>query len=306
MTRHWIIILTPLVLGFFLAALFFVEIFPDPIFFVRMDAGLIVLILGVTASLLCALTFWLWLHGERKTQLAEMSEATRAAHERHRFLQRLDHELKNPLTAIRAAIVNLADMPRDPAERDALTTVETQTLRLSHLMGNLRKIAELETRPIERAPIDLAEVLRQVVSLADENPVRGHRQLVLTLPHAPWPLPPISGDHDLLVLAIHNLVDNALKFSCADDTIEVRAFEDGPMVAIQVADTGLGIAEDDLPHVWEELYRGQSARSVPGSGLGLALVRAIAERHSGHLSLRSIEGQGTIVTLRLPVGALPR
>ena len=113
MTRLGIIVLTPLVLGFFLAALFFAEIFPDPIFFVRMDAGLIVLILGMTAALLCAMASWLWLHGERKTQQAEISQVTRAAHERHRFLQRLDHELKNPLTAIRAAIVNLADMPSD-------------------------------------------------------------------------------------------------------------------------------------------------------------------------------------------------
>jgi two-component system OmpR family sensor kinase len=83
--------------------------------------------------------------------------------------------------------------------------------------------------------------------------------------------------------------------------VEVRAFEDGTFVAIEVADTGPGIPEDEEAQVWEELYRGQGARGVPGSGLGLALVRAIVERHGGGVSLRSRAGQGTVVTMRLPV-----
>ncbi|MGQ9554816.1 MAG: sensor histidine kinase [Anaerolineae bacterium] len=93
----------------------------------------------------------------------------------------------------------------------------------------------------------------------------------------------------------------ALKFSRPGDTVEVRAFEDGASVNIEVADTGPGICEEELAHVWEELYRGQAARGTPGSGLGLALTRAIIERHSGQVALRSRVGQGTVVTLRLPV-----
>jgi two-component system OmpR family sensor kinase len=111
----------------------------------------------------------------------------------------------------------------------------------------------------------------------------------------------VQGDVDLLFLAVHNLISNALKFSRAGDTVEVRAFEDGQTVAIEVADTGPGIAEADVPHVWEELYRGQGARGIPGSGLGLSLVQAIVLRHEGTVRLRSREGQGTVVSLRLPV-----
>jgi two-component system OmpR family sensor kinase len=165
----------------------------------------------------------------------------------------------------------------------------------------LRKLSELETRPLEQAPIDLSELLTQVFELAQEQPEAARRQLNLSLPQAPWPLPHISGDRDLLLLAIHNLLDNAIKFSRPGDHVALRASEDGAAVVVEVADTGPGIPQDELPHVWEELYRGQSARGVPGSGLGLALVHAIVQRHGGQVTLRSRAGQGTVFTVRLPI-----
>jgi two-component system OmpR family sensor kinase len=102
-------------------------------------------------------------------------------------------------------------------------------------------------------------------------------------------------------LGIYNLLDNALKFTRPGDTVEVRAYEDGAFVAVEVADTGPGIPQEELSRVWEELYRGQGARGVPGSGLGLALARAIVERHGGRVTLRSRAGQGTVFAVRLPV-----
>ena len=111
----------------------------------------------------------------------------------------------------------------------------------------------------------------------------------------------MRGDRDLLFLAVYNLLDNALKFTRPGDIIEVRAVENGRTVTVEVADTGPGIPEDELPHVFEELYRGQRARGTEGSGLGLALVRAIAERHRGMVTVRSREGEGTVFTLHLPL-----
>ena len=96
-------------------------------------------------------------------------------------------------------------------------------------------------------------------------------------------------------------MDNAFKFSRPEDTIEIRAYEDGSAVVVEVADTGPGISEDELPHLGEELYRGSAARGIEGSGLGLALVQAIIARHQGTVAIRSRLGQGTVVTLRLPV-----
>ena len=97
------------------------------------------------------------------------------------------------------------------------------------------------------------------------------------------------------------MLDNALKFTRPGDTVEVRAFEDSTFVAIEVADTGPGIPAEEAPRVWDELYRGQGARGTPGSGLGLALARAIVERHGGRVTLRSRVGQGTVVVVRLPI-----
>ena len=235
--------------------------------------------------------------GELRRRQALHEAQLEAVRDRRRFLQRLDHELKNPLTAIRAG---LALMPSN-GETAALSSVEAQVRRMSRLTADLRKLAELESRPLERGTVDLSSVLNQVFELAQERPEAADRRLTLTLPQAPWPLPTIPGDFDLLVLVAHNLVDNALKFTRPGDTLEVRAFEDGASVVVEVADTGPGIPDDELPHVWEELYRGSTGRGVPGSGLGLALARAIILRHGGQVALRSRAGQGTVVTVRLPL-----
>jgi two-component system OmpR family sensor kinase len=95
-------------------------------------------------------------------------------------------------------------------------------------------------------------------------------------------------------------LDNALKFTRLHYSIEVRASDDGTAVVVEVADTGLGIPEDELPHIFEELYRGREALGIEGSGLGLALVKAVVERHGGDISIRSRVGQGSVFTLRLP------
>ena len=266
----------------------------------RVDLGTLSLLAGLALSALLALGLALraW-HRRTLTQTAALAQA-QAANERRRFLQRLDHELKNPLTAIRAGLANVADASDGGAQREAMSSVEAQVKRVSRLTADLRKRAELEMRPLERSSVNLAELLEQVVEFAQDRPEAEDRRLTLTLPQAPWPLPAIPGDRDLLLLVIHNLLDNALKFTRPGDTIEVRAFEDGDSVVIEVADTGPGIADEDLPHVWEELYRGKSARGAPGSGLGLALVQAILLRHGGQVTLRSRAGQGTVFTARLP------
>lgn len=221
--------------------------------------------------------------------------------ERQRFLQRLDHELKNPLTAMRAALANLAATTTDTTGQRAVESIDTQSQRLSRLTTDLRKLAELESRPLEHNQVDLTALLHEAVELAQERITPDPRSITLHLPHAPWPLPTITGDWDLLFLAVFNLLDNALKFTTATDTVEVRAREEGAYIIIDVADTGPGIPPEEIDQVWEELYRGKQAPRTNGSGLGLALVKAIVERHGGQATLSSRLGQGTVFTLRLPL-----
>ena len=144
------------------------------------------------------------------------------------------------------------------------------------------------------------------MAIVQEEPEAAERSISLSLPQAPWPLPDVQGDEDLLLLALLNLLGNAVKFSEPGATVEVRAFEDADMVIIEVADTGPGIPEGEVPFVWQELYRGRGARGIPGSGLGLALVRAITERHGGQVTIRSRVRQGTVVAVKLPTGEVTR
>jgi two-component system OmpR family sensor kinase len=297
---RWLVTLAPVALGVGLALFFYLSYDSghDHIVYLRADLGTLAVLFGLGFSGLAVLGFALLDWAEWTRQQATSA----AAEERRRFLRRLDHELKNPLTAIRAGLANLTESPSDAARREALASVEAQTLRLSRLSADLRKLAELEVRLVEHSPVDVPALLHEAFSMAQEQPGADKRHLNLSIPQAPWPLPNIQGDPDLLLLAIHNLLDNAMKFSRPGDTLELRAFEDGAEIVIEVADTGPGIPEDEQPHVWEELYRGLSSRGIPGSGLGLALVRAIAERHNGKVSLRSRLSQGTVFTLRLPAG----
>jgi two-component system OmpR family sensor kinase len=221
--------------------------------------------------------------------------------DRRRFLQRLDHELKNPLTAIRTGLAYVADAPTDEERRDALETVEAQALRLSRLTADLRKIADLETRPLEVTSVNLSELLADVIEIARERPETDDFTIHLFVPQAPWPLPNIQGDQDLLFLAFYNLLDNAIKYTPAGGTIEIRGRENGSFVTIEVADTGPGIPGEEIGQVWNELYRGRSARGIAGSGLGLPLVRAIVDRHQGEVELHSRAGQGTLVIVSVPV-----
>jgi two-component system OmpR family sensor kinase len=302
MKRRWWLVPVPGLLG--LVAAFLLKEFAasGPSVYARADIPALLSLVGLLASgaLALALGVRARLHVER-LRGAALAEAE-ASEERRRFLRQLDHELKNPLTGIRLGLANLAESGSEVDRRLILTGLEAEVLRLIRLAGNLRKLAELETRPLERAPVDVAEILQEVVALVQDREEAGERQLAISLPRAPWPLPGVPGDRDLLYLVFHNLVENAVKFTHPGDTIEIRGFEDGNSVAVEVADTGSGIPEAEQPLVWEELYRGEAARGKEGSGLGLPLARAIVRRHDGQISLRSRPGKGTVVTVRLPSG----
>lgn len=263
-------------------------------------------VFAVSGVLLSALATAVWLTRAalRRARIesaergrAETEAAERDAH--RRFLRRLDHELKNPITAIRTA---LAAEQGDEVSPN-LAVASAQADRLGLLVGELRALASLESRSLEREPVDVAAVIREEVdALSHELIARGtSRDFAVDFPTAPWPLPQISGDPDLLAVAVRNLLVNAAKYSDAGARIEVRAAEDAGVVMIEVADTGWGIAPDELDQVWDELWRGAHARKVDGSGLGLSLVRLVAHKHGGDVTIGSQQGVGTRVRVRVPI-----
>lgn len=276
---------------------------PNPVFRLQIRADLGTWILIGSAVIVSSLLLVVAGHkGVRRLLQRSLASVQREAFlSRLRFIRRLDHELKNPLATIRAQLAYLSGRAEGDSLKPVLGDILAQVERLSRLVAHLRKLAELEEQAIECLPVDVASLLREVVEASQTHPNYETRRVHLLLPQAPWPLPAVRGDRDLLWLAFFNLLDNALKFTRPGDTIEIRAFEDGRSVVIEVADTGSGIAEDDLPYIFEELYRGANAQGHEGSGLGLALVQTIIRRHGGSIRVRSRLNQGSVFTLNLPI-----
>jgi two-component system OmpR family sensor kinase len=306
MSRRWalayFVASLPAVIGFLAwLVILWVGWLPDYVIYLRISLGYLLLGIGLLLTLLLAGFLTLAYVQERRSKRLTEEAHLEAAARRRQFLLRLDHELKNPLTTLQVEVANLeATADLDPEQGLTASRLKEQVLRLNELVIQLRKLAELETRPIEPEAVDLDELLHDLVSDFQSAPDGSQRQISLNLPQVPWPLPRVQGDPDLLYLALRNVIDNAVKFTRPGDSIQVRAFEDSHQAIIEVADTGQGIPDEEQGQVWEELFRGQMARGSSGSGLGLALVKAIIERHGGSVSLRSRLGQGTLVTLRIP------
>ena len=246
----------------------------------------------------------------RRLRLAEQRgrrQAQEEAWSRHQqFLRRLDHELKNPLTAVRAAVADLPQAP--PHELQArVDVVDAQARRMGRLVTDLRKLADLETAALSLEDVDIAETVHDAAqAVGEEGAARGGGPRIrLDLPQVPWPLSHVRGDGDLLYSAVYNVISNASKYTSPGGTVEVRGREESGTVTIEVADTGIGVPQADLPAVWSELARAGNARGLPGSGLGLALVSTIVRRHGGSVRMASREGVGTRVWLSLPVAGPP-
>jgi two-component system OmpR family sensor kinase len=255
------------------------------------DPAVAILVVALLLALpfLAAGALLVWQAARVRRALAEQAAAQET--ERRRFIQRLDHELKNPLTAIQVQLDNLQAMEGD--RREAVAEVRAQADRLAHLTRGLRRLADLETRALEIERMDIGEVLEEMVEL-----LQAPERIALDVQRVPWPIPPVEGDRELLLMVFRNLVDNALKYSTAN--VQVRARDMSGALVVEVVDTGRGIQPDELPLVTEELYRGSNTRDVAGSGLGLAIVRRVVERHGGRLELRSRAGQGTIAAVQIP------
>ncbi|MFJ8083327.1 sensor histidine kinase [Streptomyces sp. NPDC096205] len=209
------------------------------------------------------------------------------------------HELRTPLTSLRTNIELLTrseetGRPIPEADRKALlASVKAQMTELAALIGDLQELSRSEAQRGERV---------QVVSLEDtvESALRRARlrgpELTITAALDPWY---VRAEPAALERAVVNILDNAVKFSPPNGTIEVTLHEG----VLQVRDHGPGIPADELPHVFDRFWRSPSARSLPGSGLGLSIVARTIHQSGGEVTLTPAEGGGTVATVRLPGAA---
>jgi two-component system sensor histidine kinase MprB len=226
----------------------------------------------------------------------EMLRALSAAQHRQRQLVAdAGHELRTPLTSLRTNLDLLSQsdsqgggLPPE-ARAELLDDVRAQIEELTTLIGDLVELARDEplTRVVEA--VDLPEVVDHAVGRVR----RRAPGVTFDVEAAPWF---VVGESAGIERAVTNLLDNAAKWSPAGGTVTVR-LADGTLT---VDDSGPGIAEHDLPHVFDRFYRSEESRSMPGSGLGLSIVHQVAERHSGTVEVRRSPAGGARLILSLP------
>jgi signal transduction histidine kinase len=218
----------------------------------------------------------------------------------------VSHELKSPLTTVaghlemlESGTITIGDQAR--ASLAAIGRASDRMTRVIEDLLLLRKVGDAR-KPVRLDPVDLGELVRDAVALTAltaaekelqiQVELRGHTVLAL-------------GEHDELDKVVHNLVSNAVKYTPATGSVQIRAESRGTESVLTIRDTGIGISAADQEHLFEEFFRSTNPAAValPGTGLGLAIVRRIVERHGGRIELESAPGVGSTFRVSLPAPA---
>ena len=250
--------------------------------------GLVVLALIAAANVI-------WLQTRLRSVLAREQEARHAAETlvraRDEILGIVSHDLRGPLTAISLSAQLLED-------GELVDTIRTSSRRMDRLIQDLLDAAkaEVSTLSIRHEPVDPAEIVREVV--------KGHALIAaekkIQLEHEIGEgLSTISGDRDRLIQALTNLAGNALKFTPPGGTVRISAGRQKSAVLFAVEDTGSGIPETEMPHLFEPFWQSKKTAHL-GAGLGLKIAKAIVEAHGGSIEVTNVPAGGARFTIALP------
>jgi two-component system sensor histidine kinase SenX3 len=233
----------------------------------------------------------------------DITEHRRLEAVRRDFVANMSHELKTPVGAL-ALLAETITAEAEPAVVKRLAErMLDESFRVVHLIDDLLELSSIESvdpgalgaeKEVAVAAL-VAEALEQVRPYAERRRIELREEAI-------DPDLTVVGVHRQLVSALHNLLDNAVKYSEPGAAVELRTRSEGPWVDISIEDHGRGIAQRELDRVFERFYRVDPARSrdTGGTGLGLAIVRHVAQNHAGEVIVTSQEGEGSTFTLRLP------
>ncbi len=236
---------------------------------------------------------------ETVVALHDITELKAATRMKRDLAAAASHELRTPLTAIRGYLETLEDSVTEEGRR-YLEIIRRHTDRLMRLVADLAQLSELEAPEfkLELETVDLTELAREETEMFQSRYAAKGLKLILS---AAEPVL-VEADRFRLQQVISNLLDNALRYT-EKGHVELRAERDKDQAVLRVEDTGVGIAPEHLPRIFERFYVVDRARSrkTGGTGLGLAIVRHIVELHHGKIEVKSTPGKGTSFIIRLPV-----
>jgi signal transduction histidine kinase len=220
----------------------------------------------------------------------------------HRFSADASHELRTPLTIIRGELESLIQIPTLPAPvMEGIGSALEESARMAKIVNSLMTISRLDCggEQIELVPVDIVEIVR--VTLEHMSLLAEEKRISLRFVSADPTF--VTGDPMRLKQVVVNLVDNAIKYTPDGGAVTVSVTSENMAAVIEVADTGIGISTTALPLVFDRFYRTDQARSREsgGTGLGLSIVKAICDVHRGVASVKSVEGNGTIFRIELPL-----
>ena len=218
------------------------------------------------------------------------------------FLADSSHELRRPLTVLRTNVDILNDPALPAEEREAcFQEMRAEAEAMSRLLSDLLLLSREEKQAIGEAPVDYSLLCEQAVARLRAQDAR-HRTVARVAPGVR-----ILGDRERLAQMLWNLMENAAQYTPDGGRIELHLQPVNGFARVEVQDTGIGIAEEDLPHVFDRFYRGEGARAMhaDGVGLGLAIVKYVAEAHTGTVAVSSQLGRGTTFSIDIPLAADP-
>lgn len=218
-------------------------------------------------------------------------------------LDTVAHELRTPLTSIRGlAEVNL--QKKVISDKDARLVMENCIEGIDEILSEFKMmtdITEVESglQNLKKEEVDLQTICQDIIDLYEIVAEQKEIQIILDSP-TPNEQLRVFVDRKKIRQALANLIDNAIKYSPENTEIHLSYYKHNQQAVIRVLDQGIGINQEELPHIWKRLYRGENSRSEKGIGLGLSLVKSIVEAHNGSVSVEATEGGGSCFIIRLP------